>query len=384
MVPIQMRWRQWLNIPDNLKNVQRSSLEVTSPMQEKAYAFIRKTVEETLLLGLPRLMELTTSEILHTFPEHLQKLRLHGFSIPDSWPPIKLPNLVSLEIQADTFDHLLIMRYIRVPQLRDLQVQVQNDLGKWHEYDWRYTTGKLLDHISLTVKVPRHQQDNRILVIHLPRTHFLNVSSPHRPVRLYITEPAPFSYTLHANLRHWIVRSFREWQENLITEWTIPLHGKPNLAIFRSLVSLRRVVLNQSQYQSQYLLLEQAPIDELLKLLAEDIDICPQLTSITAAECPSSWPRFLCQLRRRNLEAMLSTSTKCIQELSFSQPIHAVIIGWLMKAIKGMIFNVTERPPVREGSAWPMRPFISVEGRARIPQLLYLSYYGDGARLSRV
>ena len=53
-------------------------------MNRKAYGFIRKTLEETLLLGLPRLIELVTSEILHTFPEYLQKLRLHAFSMPDS------------------------------------------------------------------------------------------------------------------------------------------------------------------------------------------------------------------------------------------------------------------------------------------------------------
>ena len=132
-----------------------------------------------------------------------------------------------------------------------------------------------------------------------------------------------------------------------------PHHGIPNLATFRSLVSLRRIILDQSEY----LLSKQAPIDGLLKLLAENIGICPQLTSITMAECPSSWPRFLYHLRRRNLEAMLSRSTKYIEEFSFSQPIHAVIIRWLMDAVKGRIFNVTERPPVREGNAWPMRPF---------------------------
>jgi hypothetical protein len=145
-------------------------------------------------------MELTTSEILHTFPSIYRNSASTVSVYQTRWPPIKLPNLVSLEIQADTLDHLLIMRYIQVPQLRDLQVQVQDGLGKRHEYDWRYTTGNLLDRISLTVKVPRHQQDNRVLVFHLPRTHFLNVSSPHRPLCLYITEPAPFSYTLHAIL----------------------------------------------------------------------------------------------------------------------------------------------------------------------------------------
>jgi hypothetical protein len=376
IVFVQMHWRQWLNIPDNLDNVRRSSLGVTSSLQKEAYAFIGKTLGETLLLGLPRLMELTTSEILHTFPEHLQKLRLHGFSIPDSWSPIKLPSLVSLEIQVDTLDHLLIMRRIQVPQLRDLQVQVQGGLGKLHEFDWRGTTDNSLDHISLTIEVPHHQQDSHVLVFNLPRTHFLNVSSPHTPLCLYITEPAPFSYTLHAILgavpfpkSHWIKTTSAEWQENLITEWIDPHHEIPNLARFRSLVSLRRVILDQSQYQ----LFKQAPVNDLLKLLAENIAVCPQLISITAAECPSSWPTFLCHLRRRNLKAMLSRSAKCIEELSFSQPIHAVIIRWLMEAIKARIFNVTEWPPVREGNAWPMRPF-SFVGEMRVFRSCYICH----------
>ena len=374
MLPIQKRWRQWLNIPDNLENVRRSSLEVTSSMKEKAYAFIRKTVEETLLLVLPQLMELTTSEILHTFPKHLKILRLHVLGIPDRWFPIKLPSLVSLEIQAGTLDHLLIMQYIQVPQLRDLQVQVQDGLGKRDVYDWRNTTGNLLDRISLTVKIPHHQQGNPVIVFHLPRTHFLNVSSPHIPLCLYTTEPAPFSYTLHAILGATsgpkpIISNSVEWQENLITEWINPHNEIPIFGIFESLVSLRRIILDQNEY----LLFKQAPIDELLKLLAENIYICPHLTAITAAECPSSWPTFLCHLRRRNLEAMLSKSTKCIEELSFSQPIHAIIIRWLMDAVKAKIFNVTEWPPVREGNAWLMRPF-TFKGAKRVLRSCYICH----------
>jgi len=62
--------------------------------------FIRNKIKETLLLGIPQLMELTTSEILHIFLEHLQKPRLHNFSIPGSLSPIKLPSVVSLDIKA--------------------------------------------------------------------------------------------------------------------------------------------------------------------------------------------------------------------------------------------------------------------------------------------
>lgn len=53
---------------------------------------------------------------------------------------------------------------------------------------------------------------------------------------------------------------------------------------------------------------------------------------------------------------MLSRSTKCIEELSFYQPPHATIIKWLTDAIKGMLFDITECPPVREGDSWPIRP----------------------------
>ena len=66
MYRIQMYWlHQWLNIPDNLENVQRSSLEVTFLVQEKAYTVVRKMVEATPLPGLPQLMDLTTSENFH-------------------------------------------------------------------------------------------------------------------------------------------------------------------------------------------------------------------------------------------------------------------------------------------------------------------------------
>jgi hypothetical protein len=98
--------------------------------------------------------------------------------------------------------------------------------------------------------------------------------------------------------------------------------GYQALQSFGSMVSLRRAVLDQSHY----LLSKESPTDMLFKLLAENIHICPNLTSITVSQCPSSWPSFLCQLRRRNREAMLTKSTKCIEELSFYQPLHATIV----------------------------------------------------------
>ena len=143
------------------------------------------------------------------------------------------------------------------------------------------------------------------------------------------------------------------WNEELVTEWIIP-YGIPSLVKFETLTFLQRIVLDQRPY----LLTEPSPADTLFNLLEQNIHTCPQLTSITLAQCPSSWPRFLCQLRNRNREAMLSRRTKCIDELGFYQPLHATIIRWLMDAIKARILDVIERPPIREGNAWPIiRPF---------------------------
>ena len=113
-------WHEWLQRLGYLETFWQSSLEVTLSMQEEAHGFIWDTIEGSSFLGLPRLMELTT--ILNVFPGHLPKLCLHGCGIPVSLTPIHLPSLIILDVNAEGFDYLLIMRYVRVPQLRDLQV----------------------------------------------------------------------------------------------------------------------------------------------------------------------------------------------------------------------------------------------------------------------
>jgi len=239
------------------------------------------------------------------------------------------------------------MRYVQVPQLLDLWVYVQDGQGKLYEHDWRNTTSNLLNSISLAIKLPCHKRANHVLAFCFPRTHSLNISSPDIPLSLSLAEPAPLPYTLCAKLDKWSA----VWQENLMTEWINPHHGIPDLANFSNLISLQRIVLDSGQY----ILQKESPIDELCDLLAKNIHICPQLTSITVAQCPSSWPRFLHQLRMRNAQAMF-TSTKCIERLSFYQPLHAIIIRWLMGAIKAKVLNVVKLPPIRQGNAWPVRP----------------------------
>ena len=349
LLSMRMRWRRWLNLPDYLQNVQHNSLEVTLPVQthKGIFGFIRDMVEEVLLLGLPRATALTTSKFLRTFPEHLQKLCLHPLSRPNSLSPIILPNLISLEIKADGLDHLTIMRYVQVPQLRDLWVQVQDGPGKLYKHDWRNTTSNLLSSISLRIELASYRQTNHVLTFRLPQTHSLNIFSPDIPLSLSLAEP-PLPYTLCAKLN----KLSAEWQENLVTEWINPHHGIPDLANFGKLMSLQQIVLDNGQY----ILQKESPIDALYDLLAKNIHMCPQLTSITVAQCPSSWTRFLHQLRMRNAEAMF-TSTKCIETLSFYQPLHAMIIGWLTGAIKAKGLNVVERPPTRQRNAWPVRPF---------------------------
>ena len=360
VMSLRMDWRDWLNLPDHLEHVRQSSLKVTlsTQMHKEAWGNIRNTLEEVLVWRLPQLTELTTSKVLHIFPKHLRKLRFHGFAMGNSWPSITLPSLVSLEIIADSPDHLLVMRYLRVPQLRVLRVQVVGGPGTLHKHYWGDEMNNKLDHISLRIEMPRYKQGNHSLFFSLPQTHSLNVFSPYMSLRLYLTRPAPLFYTLNAGLgtvsgpsRGDIKALSAMWNEEWVTEWINP-YGIPDLVIFRTLTSLQRIVLDQRPY----LLSKQSPTDTLFKLLEQNIHTCPQLISITLAQCPSSWPQFLCQLRKRNREAILSKGTKCIEELRFYQPLHAAIIRWLVDAIKAKNLDVMERPPIREGNAWPMRP----------------------------
>ena len=368
MMNVHQHWREWFNLPDHLEHLQQGSLKlmITTRTHQEEYGVVRNTAEailmSLLLSRLPHLTELTSSKLLLTFPKHLQKLRLHGFSMPDSLVPIDLPEVVSLEVNADSLDHLLIMRYITVPQLLVLRVQVQDIPGKLHKFNWRDTISQTLDYISLQINVPRYQQDNYVLIFQLPQTNTLNIWSPHRPLRLCLAESTPLSYTLHADpgavsssigAPSQIDEISANWREDLVTEWINPHYGAPSLAKFGTLVSLRRTVLDHRPY----LLSNESPTDMLFKLLAENIHICPNLTSITVSQCPSSWPSFLYQLRRRNRGALLSKSTRCIEELSFYQPLHASIIDWLMDAIMARNINVNKRPPTRQGKAWPIRPF---------------------------
>jgi hypothetical protein len=361
MMSIYTRWRQWLSLPNCLTHIQQSSLKVTLSTHQEACRGIRNMVEEALVWSLPQLTELATSKVLPIFPKHLRKLSFHGFdmlAVSSSLPSITLLSLVSLEIIADIPDDLLVIAYIKVPQLRVLQVQVEDGPGTLHQHDWVRTTNNLLDHISLRIGIPRDKQGNHSLVFHLPQTQSFNVFSPHIPLHLYLAKPAPLLYTLNAGLGiisgppHDQGRTLTAmWNEELVTEWISPC-GIPSLAIFKTLISLQRIDLSQHAC----VLSEQSPTDTLFMLLEENIHTCPQLNSITLAQCPSSWPRFLCQLRKRNREAMLLGKTKCIEELGFCQPLHATIIRWLVDAIKARVLDVMERPPIREGNAWPMRP----------------------------
>lgn len=70
---------------------------------------------------------------------------------------------------------------------------------------------------------------------------------------------------------------------------------------------------------------------------------------------------------------MLSKSTKCIEELSFYQPLHTTIIGWLIDAIMAKSLNVVERPPTRRGKGWPMRPFEEDEQVFRSCYICYIT-----------
>jgi hypothetical protein len=347
----------WITLPYKQENIRQSSLEVAVSGNDRTLSYLRDEIEKELLSQLPRVMQLTTSKILHPFPKYLQRLRINGFSTlyPSSF--IYLPSLVSLEVNTGGFLNLDIMRYIRAPRLRVLRVQVRDGQGGQDTHNWGGITRHLLDHVSLRIGMHSHKQGNHVLMFLLPPTYFLHIFSPYIPLRIYLSKPAPLSCILNASLNamdgalHGQIDTLAT-----MTEWINPT-GIPHLATFRTMVSLRRIVLDRRLY----ILSEQSPTDDLFKLLAENIDSCPQLTLVTLAQCPSSWQSFLYHLFRRNLGAMSSRSTKCIEELSFYQPLHTVIIRSLTDAINVKILNVMVQPPFRKGKAWPMRPIYSRE-----------------------
>ena len=225
-------WREWLNLPNSLTHVQQSSLKVTlsTRIHQGTSRVMRNLVEELLVWNLPQLTELTTFMVLPIFPKHLQKLRFHGLDVSDSSPPITLPSLVSLEIVADSPDHLRIMTYIQMPQLRVLRVQIEDGPGTLHQHDWRHTTNNQMDHISLSIEIPRNKRGNHILVFHLPQTQSLHVSSPHIPLHLHLAKPVPLLYTLNASFGIMSGPSDGQvgtlsaiWNGRLETKWVNPL-----------------------------------------------------------------------------------------------------------------------------------------------------------------
>ena len=122
---------------------------------------MRNLIENILVRRLPQLTEPITSNLLLVFQKHLRKLRFRGFDVSDSSPPITLPSLVSLEVIADSPDHLLVVKYIQVPQLRVLRVQIEDGLGTLHQHDLGHSTNNQLDHISLRIEIPR---DNKAII----------------------------------------------------------------------------------------------------------------------------------------------------------------------------------------------------------------------------
>ena len=227
-----------------------------------------------------------------------------------------------------------------------------------HQHDWRHTMSTQLDHISLCIQIPCIKQGNHILVFYLPQTQSLHIFSPHTPLCLHLAKPVPLLYTLNASLGtmsglpEGLVRAISPmWNEKWVTEWINPC-GIPSLARFTTLISLQQIVLSQHPY----VLSEQSQADTLFELLEQNMDTCPQLNTIILAQCPLSWPRFLCQLCKWNRVAMFLKKMKCIKELGFYQPLHATIIRWLVDAIKARTLNVIQQPPICEGDALLMCP----------------------------
>ncbi len=133
-------------------------------------------------------------------------------------------------------------------------------------------------------------------------------------------------------------------------------------------VSLQKITLSGNTHR----IATPSSTNELMKLLAEDIHLCPFLRSITLSEYPSNWGYFLSALRIRNCAGLLHNHTSCIQELEFLGALHSIIVVWLQESIQGKLVK-TESLPGRQGNPWPVRPVKKIQGFYRSCYLCHIS-----------
>jgi hypothetical protein len=324
------------------------ALTVSHPSNNAQYPRTCESLEDVFIEHVPLLNELTTSRFRPVGVLPLRTLRLYHFTMEPQSTTVEFPHLENLEIEAKRHKYLSVLERIKAPKLLRLHVQIEHahlqSEPQQMTLDCRALTSALMHRVSLQVK-----SNTPLPTFLLPPTQSLVVGGQ---MELRLLDPIPFSYVLNCNmlLSSDRLQLLKALKVDHVTEWIY--NGRQFTASLTKFTLLHKITFNNDKYH----LSEPSPSDQLIEILAENTQLCPKLTSLMFYLYPSHWQTFVLRLYIRNHAALLNKSAQCITELAFSGPLHSIIADWLHQALHGKLPDMREKPPARDGSAWPVRP----------------------------
>lgn len=351
-------------VPINLQSI---SLDLVRNRFKPICASLWEEFEDVFMQKLKPITELITSQFRDLRLPCLRRLYLHG--LPQESPSITVtfPCLELLEVHAKfNYDRFVILEQIKAPNLQQLSIRAPKYRGPFQErrFNCRGITSARLLHISLQV-----DSDDRILTFLLPSSLSLAV---HGWMELDLLEPLPPWYSLEVGIvgSDDLLRRLGTLKASAVTQLKDSFGGSigANVLMLTRLTSLQKVTLIGNAHRIS----TPSSALELLKRLAENVHLCPFLTSITLAEYPANWDSFCSALRIRNCAGLLNKQISIIQELQFVEGLHRNIVACLRASIQGKFVKLTN-PPTRQGNSWPVRPIKKITNSYRSCYLCHIS-----------
>jgi hypothetical protein len=362
-----------LQVPTNLHHVSLHMVRTGHGQGRKYPGLIWERFENIFIQRMQPLTDLFTSRLWGIDAPYLRRLFLR--LLPTEPPPVivTFPCLELLEVQSKYgYDHFVVLEQIRAPNLQRLSIIVTKHRGhcKKTTFDCCDITSAKKLHISLQV-----DSDDRILTFRLPSCLSLAVCGW---VELHMLEPLPFFHSLETGKEGsgQLIGNLDALLVSAVTRLKSAFGGFIGSAVLTRFTSLQQITLN-----SPHDISIPSSTNGLLRLLAENVHICPVLTSVTLSEYPSNWESFLSALRIRNCAGLLNGRTSIIQELRFLQGLHRNIVACLRASIQGKIVKLRS-PPGRQGNHWPARPVMKTKELYRSCYLCHISGFELGCMQS--
>ena len=359
--------------PTNLHHVSLHVVRTGHGQERKHPGPIRERFESLFIQRMPGLTDLVTSQLRNIDAPCLRRLSLRLLPAGPPTNIVTFPNLELLEVESRYgYDHFVAIEQIRAPSLQKLYIIVSKNRGscKKTTFDFRDITDTQRLYISLQV-----DSDDRILTFRLPPCLSLAVCGW---TELHVPEPLPLLYSFETGKEgsDYLLQNLDALVVSAVTRLKVAFGGFIGPTILTRFTSLRNITLSIAHKIST-----PSSTDELLRLLAENVHICPFLTSVTLSEYPSNWESFLSALRIRNCAGLFDERTSIIHELKFLQGLHRKFIECLRTSIEGKFVKLTS-PPCRQGNHWPPRPIMKTKELYRSCYLCHISGFELGCMQS--